>query len=281
MDHTVAKLDECIFDYLASHANQMKSMDDIWGDITSSKGHRCSQLASQPNRTRLFIAKCYSMDRDYKNVRKLFRGNKLYLIFDTDNRYETYDESIFKDVPLNPSIWDIDAGHAVDYLFDGTDIDDYAGPYMTNKFNGQETILHILVRRNDVERLKQLLKHPNIEIDCKNMNGQTPYDLAQNLGFSTIASMLTNYKYDAVIRKLEADLNKERTLRTEYQKTIDMTGRHMDLMNKLEAKPAPTQKIVYLDTPLSDFSRYSLYIGYLAEIWTLLYFVRLISGLFA
>jgi len=267
MDHPIAKLDECIFDYLVSHANQMKSIDEIFYDISGTSGHRCSKLISTPNARQIFTTKCYTLDRHFKNVRKLFRGDQLYLIFDQDRRFDNidYDESVFKDVPINPTYsWDIGSTSVIDYMFSDMHYNDYTGSYFTTRFDGVDTILHILVRNNGTDRLADLLEHYSLDIECKNWKGQTPFELAVDLRNVTAASMLCKYKYALIINKLQAELSKERALREEYQKTIDTTGKHFNLMSKLEATPQP-QKIMYIDTPLSTYNKYSLRLGYMVQ----------------
>ena len=203
MDHPVAKLDDCIFDYLVSHANQMRSIDEIFYDISGATGHRCSKLISTPNARRIFTTKCYTLDRHFKNVRKLFRGDQLYLIFDQDRRFDNaeYDESVFNDLPINPKYsWDIGSTNVVDDMFGDIHYDDYTGSYFSNRFDGKDTILHILVRNGNLDRLADLLKHYNLDVECKNWKGQTPFELAVDLRNVTAASMLCKYKYDPIIK---------------------------------------------------------------------------------
>jgi ankyrin repeat protein len=155
-------------------------------------------------------------------------------------------------------------------MFNNIHYNDYTGSYFSNRFDGKDTILHILVRNNNIERLDDLLKHYRLDIECKNWKGQTPFELAVDLRNVTAASMLCRYKYDHIINKLQSELSKERALREEYQKTIDTTGKHFNLMSKLESTQQP-QKVVYLDTPLSTFNQYTLYIGYFMEFSMLIY----------
>lgn len=277
MDHSPNKLDECIFDYLVSHANEIISIDKIFYDITTNNsGHRCSRLNSIPDAKKRVTIECYTLDRHYKKIKKIFNGMKLYLIFDKDNTYEfvNYDQLLFEEE--NNYNWDIDANSIIDDIFKYINYNEYSPLYFTNNFNGSDSILHILVKNNKVNILENLFKqyrYNSIDVDCKNSNYKTPFELAVELRNVKIASLLTTYKYDIIINKLQTELSNEKKLCSEYQKTIDMTGKHLHLMNKIEPNDKLTKKVIYLDTPLSTFNTYSLYLGYFVELMMLMYIV--------
>ena len=292
MDHPLNQLEDCIFDYLASHANKLVPIEDIYFDITRTEGHRCSQLVSRHDAKEYFISKCYTLDRNYKNIRKLFKGTHLYLVFDQDKRYENtkYDESIFRDVPIsnnNYSNWNVDPGNVVDYMFDYTSFGDYNRSYFANLFDQRDTILHILVKNNNTEKLQEILKYNDVDIDCENWKGQTPMDVATETQNTVIVSMLMQYKYDYTIKKLEKDVKylekelvKEKVLENEYQKTIDATGKHFNMMNKLESSRPPSQRTLYVDKPMNDYTRWTMYMGQMIQLYCFMYVMYYLYRLF-
>ena len=87
------------------------------------------------------------------------------------------------------------------------------------------------------------------------------------------------YQHETSIHKLKNELKSEKQLRSEYQKTIDVTGKNFNMMNTLETTQ-PTHKVVYRDRPMHDFDRYSMYLGYLVEVYYLVYLAGYVYKLF-
>ncbi len=215
MDHPISKLDECVFDYLAAHADQLKSIQQIYHDISGSTGHRCSELGNSMRRNEYrnrFISVCYTLDHDYTNIRKLFRGNNLYLVFNKDgnyrnNSYYDNDDSIFVDHPpieVNPE-WNNVSNVAVDYLLQEQTFR-FPDSYYYNRWDAHDSILHIVVREGRVADLCRLLENRIIDIDTKNRLGQTPLDIAVAKGDTNMMKILMDYKYGKTIENLRNEI---------------------------------------------------------------------------
>jgi hypothetical protein len=82
MDYAVDKLDECIFDYLTFHMDTPKHLNEIFNDIKSESGYRCSELKENEllGQFKCFNV-CYTLDSNYKNIFKIFDHNTLYLVY--------------------------------------------------------------------------------------------------------------------------------------------------------------------------------------------------------
>ena len=90
MDHTLDELDACIFDYLAANEDYPKSIDEIWIDITSDDGHRCSELGNANKN--FFVSTCYDMDINYNNIQKYFVNGRLYLVYSKKEHLNNFGE---------------------------------------------------------------------------------------------------------------------------------------------------------------------------------------------
>lgn len=192
MDHPLNKLDECVFDYLVLHADKPVALPKIFNDIRSGSGHRCEQLINSRAHWQHFLATCYKLDKNYKNIKKLYRNNHLYLMFQKDRQDTDFGESFYDDSAYENTNWkdDYDLNNIINYMCDNAMLDDF---YFSNLFDNSDTLLHLLVRYNRYNEFENLLKSNSIDLNKKNLQGETPLDLAITLKNKRMIKLLINH----------------------------------------------------------------------------------------
>ncbi len=199
MDHQFNKLDECIFDYLACNADKPVSLPKIFDDIRKDEGHRCSNLTNSYRHRQHFLTICYGLDRNYKNIKKIFRYGKLYLMFQKDRTDMNFEDSYYDNKLYEHEYWkDFTIKKLIDYmcedsLFDDSLFHNSEDLYFTRLFDGYETLVHLLVIYNKYDQLENLLKFHNINVNCKNSRGKTPLDIAISMKNRDMVKLLMKY----------------------------------------------------------------------------------------
>lgn len=211
MNHSLNNLDDCVFDYLALHADQPVSLVKIFNDIRSGSGQRCNELTDSANHRQRFLAVCYSLDRSYKNIKKIHRNNKLYLVFQKDrNDNDIFDNSSFNDQQYD-NTWkeEYHVKDIIDYLCDNSMLADFDTNYYTNMFDQSETLLHLLVRYNRYNELEKVLQSGKVDLNKKNNKGETPLELAVNLkNLKMIKLLIERWDDGAYVKQLQRKTNK-------------------------------------------------------------------------
>lgn len=203
MDHSIDKLDECVFDYLSAHPDQPKSFTRIYNDISGETGHRCSELNNHVNHQRYkdkFMTICYTLDRTWKCIYKVFLTDDAipYLIFSN----KTYAE-VLEFCNVSNIVYDTAGSmdtHALDDIVnfmivnastrDSSDIDD--------------NLLQYLVCKN---KTRELLKIFDL-YDVKLNNFDTLLNTALQNSFSDLVKVLID-KQNNTIKKHNELLTKE------------------------------------------------------------------------
>lgn len=211
MNHQLVKLDECIFDYLACNADKPISLPEIFTDIRKEVGHRCSDLKSSFNHRQYFLSTCYSLDRQYTNIKKIFWNRKLYLMFQKDRSDTNFEESLYNNQLYEHKYWkdDYTVLNLINYMCDRSTFNDFEDSYFSRIFDGYETLLHLLVTYNKYNELENLLQFHNVDINCRNLKGETPLDVAIAMKNSKMVQLLL--KYDKHQKK--SDNNRVKTLK--------------------------------------------------------------------
>src|SRR3990172_10768385 len=141
MDHRLSELDECLFDYLSSNSGAFISLNKILTDITSDKGHRCSELKKRYDRQQLITCAAYDLDNKYNNIYKTVRNGHLYLAYSDDKINDPFDYPFdYYHKLTTDKIDSSDKFNIVDDCFN------IPGPN-TDKKTG--SMVHLLVRDND------------------------------------------------------------------------------------------------------------------------------------
>lgn len=160
MEHPITSLDECVFHYLASKTDQIKSFTQIYNDITGTEGHRCPALNDPYNREKyklLFINTCYLIEDKWDNVHKIFKNDKPFLVFSTRQKYD-----IIKDADLWTEYFriartgqnEINMDNVIDYVIN----DDEHSWELNND------LLEYLVRNNNCTKLTSLSMKYDLDI---------------------------------------------------------------------------------------------------------------------
>lgn len=209
MNHSLNKLNDCIFDYLVANANKAISVAKIFHDIRSGSGHRCDELTDSVNNKQRFLSICYSLDRNYKNVKKVYRNNKLYLLFQKDTKNTDVDQILYDDTSFDNGNWrdDYNLKNIIDYMCDNSMFDDFDSNYFSNNFNDNDSLIHLLIKYNRYDDLEKLLNSHNIDLNKKNTNNETPIDLAINLKNKKMIKILMNYWDEKPVKQLQRRSN--------------------------------------------------------------------------
>jgi hypothetical protein len=196
MDHTIDKLDECIFDYLASNPDRYIHYRQIFQDITGETGHRCTELTDSTEDRRYFLAVAYSMNNQYKNVRKHIRDRDLYLAFERDEvdmNPEKYRGKPWTGLPFTT---------VIDHIFTRDMHHDFDEEYYYETFE-KEPLLHEMIRYGVANRtVRNLIEEMNLDIDVINDHQQTPLDVAIAVQNTDMVKFLVRLA-DERTRKLE------------------------------------------------------------------------------
>jgi ankyrin repeat protein len=210
MNHSLNNLDECIFDYLVLNADKPTALPKIFNDIRSGSGHRCDGLTDKYNHRQYFLSTCYSLDKNYKNIKKLYRDNKMYLLFQKDRHDANFESSFYNDHSLyDNSYWkdDYNLKNIINYMCENCMLYDFDNTYLSNLFDNTDTLLHLLVRYDKYDDLENLLKFHNVDmiINKKNVKGETPLDLAMGLKNQKMVKLLISYWNDDPNKKLSSE----------------------------------------------------------------------------
>jgi hypothetical protein len=174
MDHTKDNLAECVFDYLASNPDRYIHYRQIFEDITRDTGHRCSELTDSLADRRYFMTICYSLNHQYKNIRKLChnRDRDLYLAFErdtVDTGTEQYRGKQWTGLPFST---------VIDEIFSREMYHDFDTDYYYETFE-KEPLLHEMIRYGvSNETIRRLIIDRNLDIEVMNDHDLTPLDVA-------------------------------------------------------------------------------------------------------
>jgi len=233
MDHTLDELDACIYDYLAGHPNEPKTFMEIYEDISGTMGHRCSALQNMSNKIRYqdqFIVTCYSIEKTYNNVYKVFKQNLPYLVFSL----KPYDEAVcdlniaYSDAPsyeLNTMKIDTMVDSLVTYMKRVAD-DNYV------KLDIDSHLLQYLVCNNDTCKFKKLLDAFYIDVNME-INGKTLVAYALENNHAAMVKLLMDEK----LLQLQSKCNVENNEVKKLNSKLSTTNNKLQLANtKLTAE---------------------------------------------
>ncbi len=227
MDHTLDELDACIYDYLVIHSNEPKTFMEIYEDISGSTGHRCSALQNMSNKIKYkdqFIITCYSLEKTYNNIYKLFKQDLPYLMFSS----KTYEEVVrdlnisYSDAPsyeLNTMKIDTIVDSLVTYMKSTTD-DNYV------KLDLDSHLLQYLVWNNDTVKFKKLLDAFYIDVNME-INGKTLVTTAFESGHVEMVKLLMDEK----LLQLESKFNVENNEVKKFNSKLSLSNNELQLAN--------------------------------------------------
>lgn len=207
MDHPIAELSECIFDYLASKSDRFVSVRQIIKDITSSSGHRCSALNKFDNNyVRTIVTdKAYNLENEYENVYKVLRNGEFYLIYSNDKLEDPYDVYDYES-----AMYDIDDKYDSHMSYPFPDL----CRNMLGKSSKSGNLLHLLVRDGDFDNLTCFISNTSDSIvnGCltkKDEYGRTPLDLAVQFNQAKMVKTFMDMEMDRLTEEYKAAKSKD------------------------------------------------------------------------
>lgn len=223
MDHSIDELDSCIFDYLVSKTNESKSVYQIFNDITSDTGHRCSELNNYSKREinkKKFMTTCYTMENIFQNIHKIFKDGSLYLVHSKKSKYDiikefdnNYENYLVKGLPEDQKF---DSGQMIDYILENPE--NYKDIDMLSHIDYNINIPQYIVKYGKLNQLRKLLKYYEVEVNCKGSLGKNLLDIAIENNHSEIVKELSDYTYSKQIVELMTDNNNLKSFNTKFLK---------------------------------------------------------------
>ena len=244
MDHKIGELRECVFDYLASKPDQLKSFTQIFNDISGPTGHRCSQLQDLSNRKKykdLFMTICYTVDNEYQNVHKIYKNDKIYLVFSTLPRSEViskyqsivYDSTDLDQVELD-QLNQFDLDSIIDAMLNETTKQTLDNDFdFSFQLNADGKLLQHLIKKNSLAKLQKILNMFDIELNG-NFDGKSLIDIAVESGSADIVKELMQRDYENRLYDKTTQSKDLQKLNTKLQnETKTLTLQNATLKNDL------------------------------------------------
>lgn len=187
MDHTIYELADCVYDYLASHPHEPKTYMEIYDDISSDSGHRCSALQNPSIKSKskdTFILICYSLKDKYDNIHDIVNNDIPFLMFSLE--------------PPEKIVWDF--GNYNNYHYpDSILIDEVINLISQNSSNNKltvdEQLLKYLIVHSKYSMFEKIIHIFNIDENIL-IDGKSLIELAIIYNQATIVKLLMDRKID-------------------------------------------------------------------------------------
>jgi hypothetical protein len=220
ISYEINNIEECIYDYLVEHKDELKSITKIYNSLINSEGIHCPELIKSEDNKNRFILGCYTLDRWFLNINKYFLEGKLYIMMST-NRLS--DEEAFKN--LNYTIYDdyetldINNESFLNYIYNNyLKFDEDFDP---QELLDKDNLFHLAVRHNRFDLLGKICSYDDISYDdlmSINEEGHTVEDIARNKNNTTMLDQINTLKFNLLNREAKKNLSEYREL---YIKSID------------------------------------------------------------
>jgi len=252
MNHSIEKLDDCIFDYLVYHVDKPRSFSQIYNDITKDTEIRCLELNNRNKREiykRRYMTTCHILNQRFEKIHKIYRNDVPYLVY--SEKENSIDEivndfsnnNIFDDYDIN----NFDFNELLNYIInDNRDFsDNFDSDYDINgPFDDDGSLLHYLTRNNKIDMLRKFMNLYDVDLSVKDRYDRTPLDVATESNYIVIARELLEYKHNKEKLNLKIqqnDLRKANNRIHEKHKILQMEN------NKLKKNMYnPTYKPIYI-----------------------------------
>jgi len=218
MDHRIEQLDACVFDYLASNPNELKSFIQIYNNISGPTGHRCSQLQDLSNRQKykdMFMTICYTLDNKWENIHKIYTSDIPHLIFSNKPRSEViaeYNSAIY-DSSNYDQVDQFELDSVIDYILNDTK--QYKFDFSL-QMGVDGNLLQYLVKKNKLSKLKQMLDLYDVDLNNK-FDGKTLLDTAVENGYAEMVKELMEQNFNNKTNDLNIKIKELKQLNTKLQ----------------------------------------------------------------
>lgn len=216
MNHSRERLDDCIFDYLASKPNRYINYRQIFDDIRGETGHRCSDLSETYEDRKYFIAVCNILNNRFKNIRKYYQDHDMYLGFEKgaiDSNVEKYKTNPWPNMSISTIIGKV---------FSDDMHRDFETDYYYQTFE-KEPLLHEMIRYGVTNSVIQdLIRSKHLNTDLRNDRDQTLLDVAILVKNTDMITFLVRY----IDEQNHIDVMTKLSKRTPV--IIDRSSIHMD-----------------------------------------------------
>lgn len=201
MEFKLKDLDKAITFYLTTNPDEPQSIYKIYNELCKSL---CPELRNMRNRdsTKLrFQTTCRTLDVLQKNIKRMYKGDILYLIWASDN--QNYDKEISVDNNYDEPLFDINVSNIeiVRYMLNNPDI--YSDYGINMCLTEVDSPVHIICKNGDILLLRQLMDKFKIDLNARNRDGYTCLELAKKYKRLEIVEALLEYKYICTIDNLE------------------------------------------------------------------------------
>lgn len=242
MNYSVCDLKKCIVNYLIECADRPKTFDQIYSDITSDGGHRCSELISS-NKTEeyanMFIMICQYLSSEYKNIYKIFRDNVPYLVYSVkpinDIVYNDMDIqlSLYNNYLCSPDTFKDKIGGMIEYIIDHISDEEMVISLESPIYNG-DNLLQYLVRMNDMNKIKIIAEHYKFIVYEEDSLSSMLIDIAIENGYAEMVKILSIIHHRDTVEDLEF-LNRQLKDQNHILMEQDIVSKNsmIDLQNKI------------------------------------------------
>ena len=169
MDHYIDNLEECVFDYLVSHKDVPKSLEEIYDDISGTTGHRCSELNTYNAKYKYrnkFLSICYNINNVYENIHKYFKNNICYLLYSEKKKnlitlmYNNKITHSPRATNSESNTFNAESDEFIKYAIFNDNSFDY------NTFiNENETMTELIIKRGNLASLVHLINNNVIDLN--------------------------------------------------------------------------------------------------------------------
>ena len=168
-----------------------KLLDDVIG-LDSRENHIIYK--------ELYNTICYTINKRRSGVKRIYKGDMLYLIFSTEDKIESEYDMNGPEDSANQDIYVTSKDEQCE-LFIKAINDGYLSP--NDVIRNGKTVLMLLVECNQITIIKELLSKGNIDISIEDNEGKTVIDMTTNIDMIKI---LLTYRYESELKNKNIEI---------------------------------------------------------------------------
>ena len=168
-----------------------KLLDDVIG-LDSRENHIIYK--------ELYNTICYTINKRRSGVKRIYKGDMLYLIFSTEDKIESEYDMNGPEDSANQDIYVTSKDEQCE-LFIKAINDGYLSP--NDVIRNGKTVLMLLVECNQITIIKELLSKEDIDISIEDNEGKTVIDMTTNIDMIKI---LLTYRYESELKNKNIEI---------------------------------------------------------------------------